>query len=86
MSSSSACTKELEIQEMSGRVSTLEQQQKSMLNMQAETLAEVRGLRADFQRYGAAISSELTRIYDAVMGEKVRPDPDVDGNGEGNAE
>ena len=84
MGSSTACPKENEIQSISGRVSTLEVQQKSMLSMQTETLAEIRGFREDFNRYASAISTELTRIYDAVMGEKVRPKPDPDPDPEGN--
>ena len=53
-----------------------------MRSLQTETLAEVRGLREDFQRYGSAMSSELTRIYDAIMGDKVRPGNGIDSDEE----
>lgn len=64
--SSTALPKDLDTGVL-GRLSALENQHRRAMGTQAEILAEVRGMRDDFQKYAAAISDELTRVYKAVM-------------------
>lgn len=65
--SSAACPKEAELQNITGRVSSLESQHRTMLDLQAQTLAEVRELRQSFSRYSQAVAEELQRVYQAVL-------------------
>jgi len=64
--SSVTCPKEDEIQDISGRVASLEGQHRSMLDMQAETLAEIRAMREDFVRHSESVAFELQRVYRAI--------------------
>jgi len=55
-------------QPIKARLTILEQQHQRLIDDNANILAEVRGLREDFREHMGTFASEMSRLYDVVVG------------------